>query len=177
MRSTFMMDETAVRDRTLVFMRHGKSDWHADAPSDHERPLNKRGREESEAAGEFLVRNKLVPALVLCSTATRTTETWTAVRNAAGWKDIPVVLLDELYLAPVAQAFEIVAEHIPHMGTLLLVGHQPTLSGLVSRITGDSPMEIPTATLAVLQVPGALSAGSGELRGMVTPDAFPTTNL
>ena len=172
-----MIDENAVRDRTLLLMRHGKSDWHAGASSDHERPLNIRGRKESAAAGVFLDRHGLVPALVLCSTASRTRETWATVQDAAGWKDIPVVYLDELYLAPVVKAFGILVEHISRVRTLMMVGHQPTLSGLVSRVTDGSSVDVPTATLAVLQVPGRLTAGSGELTALVTPGAFPTTIL
>ncbi|MEQ9103683.1 MAG: histidine phosphatase family protein [Rhodothermales bacterium] len=172
-----MIDENSVLDKTLLLMRHGKSDWYAGADSDHERPLNSRGREESAAAGVFLDRNGLVPVLVLCSTASRTRETWTTVRDAAGWKDIPVVHLDELYLAPVAKAFEILAEHISRVETLMMVGHQPILSGLVSRIAAGSSLEVPTATLAVLQVPGRMTTGSGQLTALVTPREFPTTNL
>ena len=40
----------SVAPRTLLIVRHAKSDWEAGAP-DHERPLNARGRREAPELG------------------------------------------------------------------------------------------------------------------------------
>ena len=40
--------------KTLILLRHGKSDWKDDELVDHERPLAKRGRKAARAVGRFL---------------------------------------------------------------------------------------------------------------------------
>ena len=44
--------------KTLLMMRHGKSDWDADFGSDHDRPLNERGVRNSRLMGQVLAVNK-----------------------------------------------------------------------------------------------------------------------
>ena len=74
------------RYRTLLLLRHAKSDYPAGV-ADHERPLAPRGKREAALAGDWLRAN--VPAVdaVLCSTATRTRETLARTRI-----DAPVTL-------------------------------------------------------------------------------------
>src|SRR5215210_1109107 len=64
--------------RTLMLLRHAK----ADSPpglADIDRPLAMRGRLDAEAVGAWLAGRGLVPAVVLCSAARRTRETWQGV--------------------------------------------------------------------------------------------------
>ena len=78
-------------ERTLLLMRHAKSDY----PSgviDHDRPLAPRGVREAGLAGDWL-RSHMPPIdAVLCSTATRTRETLTRTGL-----DAPVTFAERLY--------------------------------------------------------------------------------
>jgi phosphohistidine phosphatase len=67
--------------RRLMLLRHAKSD-RPPGIQDHDRPLNRRGREEAPLIGTYLAHNALLPEGVLCSTATRTRETWDLVAGA-----------------------------------------------------------------------------------------------
>ena len=60
--------------RRIVLLRHAKAEWSRE--SDHERPLAERGRQDAPAAGRRLAHSGTAPDLALCSTATRTRETW-----------------------------------------------------------------------------------------------------
>ena len=60
--------------KTLILMRHAKSDWSL-GQEDHARPLNARGRRSADALGLWLKREGHLPDQVLCSDATRTRET------------------------------------------------------------------------------------------------------
>ncbi len=62
-------------ERTLLIIRHAKSDWESGAP-DHERPLNARGRREAPKLGKHLAALGLRPDLVVCSDAARARQTW-----------------------------------------------------------------------------------------------------
>ena len=62
--------------RRLIVMRHAKSSWNSPAHSDHERPLNGRGRRDAPKIGAALVERGWTPELVLSSDAQRTRETF-----------------------------------------------------------------------------------------------------
>ena len=67
--------------KRLLLLRHAKSSWHDPALTDFERPLNRRGRAAARAIGDYLVRNDLLPDLVLCSAAQRTRETLAFIQD------------------------------------------------------------------------------------------------
>ena len=61
--------------RTLILMRHAKSDWGHAGLADHDRPLNARGTRDAPRMGAWLRGKGHLPDEVLCSTATRTRQT------------------------------------------------------------------------------------------------------
>lgn len=142
--------------RTLVLMRHAKSDY-PDGVGDHERPLASRGVREAGLAGEWLRANLPGIDAVLCSSATRTRQT--LARTGVG---APVSFLDRLYGAAPGTMIGEVNQVADEVATLLVVGHEPTVSqvalGLAAR-PGSDPAAVekitrkfPTSGIAVLEV-------------------------
>lgn len=134
---------------TLQLLRHAKSDWGAGA-SDHERPLNDRGVRAATAIGRFLATTGRAPERVLTSSAVRARTTAERAIASGRW-DTDLVVLDELYLPSVDGVLAAVAEHGDDVGTLMVVGHEPTWSGLVGHLT-SAVVRYPTAALAVLDL-------------------------
>ena len=62
--------------RRLMIMRHAKSSWRSQVPTDHERPLNTRGRRDAARVGKRLAKLGCVPDHVVGSDSRRTQETW-----------------------------------------------------------------------------------------------------
>ena len=62
--------------RRLIVLRHAKSAWDTDAATDHERPLNKRGRRDALRVAEKIAKLGWQPEQVISSDAERTRETW-----------------------------------------------------------------------------------------------------
>lgn len=156
----------------LLLLRHGKSDWNASFGSDHERPINERGRRESKAIGTYLSESGVLPDRVLCSTAIRTRETLACVVESAGWKDVPVEYVDSLYLAAVSTARRVINSHADETSILMVIGHEPTMSGLVRELSG-SEVEMRTATLAMMRTPtGHAESGAIRLLSVVNPKSL-----
>ncbi len=139
-------------------MRHAKSDYPAGV-GDHDRPLAERGIREGALAGDWLRAN--VPAIdaVLCSSATRTRQT--LGRTAV---DAPASFLDRLYDASPGAVIDEINKVDDAVSTLLVVGHEPTMSHLALGLADpDSDREAaeqiarkyPTSAIAVLRVPGS----------------------
>lgn len=166
-------DEPRVRSdptHRLVLLRHAKSSWADEGSADVDRPLAERGRRDAGAVGRWLVDHDHVPELVLCSTATRTRQTW--ARAAAGGGDrlaaVPVRHVDAIYQAWPDTLLDLVRSLPEDVGTALLVGHAPgvpELADRLQRVSGDQPLGasadgFPTSALAVLEVRGPW-AGTG----------------
>ena len=128
----------------VIFLRHAKSDWHAGASNDIERPLNKRGRSAAAAVGTFLAAAGHVPDLVLCSPATRTRQTLELAKEAGGW-NCPTETANELYYGSVHDMITLACQR--RAPVTMLVGHEPTTSEALKRLTG-ADLRMPTAALA-----------------------------
>jgi phosphohistidine phosphatase len=137
--------------KTLLLLRHAKSSWDDDSLSDHDRPLNKRGRVAAPRIGKLLRELDLVPDLIISSTANRASTTARLAAHAAGC-NAELILDQSLYLAP-PERYIRVASHVHEpVERLMLVGHNPGIEMLVDILTSRSePM--PTAALAVIAVP------------------------
>ncbi|SCX33039.1 SixA phosphatase family protein [Mycolicibacterium fluoranthenivorans] len=155
--------------RTLILLRHGKSDYPTGV-SDHDRPLAPRGIRESALAGDWLRAHAPRIDAVLCSTATRTRQTL-----ARTGIDAPVTFVDRLYDSSPGIVLAEINEVAEDIGTLLVVGHEPVLSALALGLAGQASsaeavetieQKFPTSAIAVLQVQtpwSALELGSAQL--------------
>ncbi|MFA6293776.1 MAG: histidine phosphatase family protein, partial [Victivallales bacterium] len=69
-----MKSKEEKKTRTILLMRHGKSDWEEDV-SDFDRPLTDRGVNDSPLMGKFLLKCGKLPLLIISSPAKRGKET------------------------------------------------------------------------------------------------------
>jgi phosphohistidine phosphatase len=166
--------------RRLLLLRHAKSDWSEPGASDHERPLNRRGREAAPRIGGYLRRHRLTPASVLCSTARRTRDTWALV--AAEIPDPPpATYVERIYEATPRTLLDILRNAEPGGASLLVVGHNPGLHELATQLiaSGDPDdrerlrEKLPTGGLVIIDFAIAdwskLHARSGRLERFVVP--------
>ena len=136
--------------RRLLVLRHAKSDWGGQSPTDHARPLNKRGLRAAAHIGKVLRAERFRPQLVITSSANRALSTAQIVAERAG-VEAPLVVRDELYSAGADGWLELVRETSEEIDSLLVVGHEPTCSGVVQALAGVSTI-YPTAGLAGLAI-------------------------
>lgn len=151
-------------------MRHAKSDWGADYDADHGRPLNNRGIESARLMGRVLAARDEVPQAVISSTAVRARTTAELAIEAGGWRSH--LLLDRALYESGPEVVIDVAAGAPDVERLMLVGHQPTWSMLVTQLTGERA-EMKTATVAVVDFdleswPGVAGA-TGTLSDVLNP--------
>ena len=137
--------------RRLIVMRHAKSDWNTDALTDHERPLNKRGRRDAPRIGSHIAELAWTPDHVLCSDATRTRQTWELMASAFDVQPPALEFRPELYAAGPRAALTALAEVPDSAGTAMLIGHNPGWEELVSRLSGQW-CRMTTANAAMLEI-------------------------
>jgi phosphohistidine phosphatase len=143
------------RYRTLLLLRHAKSAW-PEGVADHERPLAPRGEREAKLAGDWLRAHAPAVDAVLCSTATRTRQTLARTRI-----DAPVNYVDRLYDSTPGTVIEEINGVEPDVETLLVIGHEPTMSSLALGLATEDgsnttaaeriSTKFPTSAIAVLR--------------------------
>ncbi len=153
--------------KTLLLVRHAKSDWSDPALDDHDRPLAPRGIRATGLVGSALA-SRAAPGVVISSTATRALDT--ANRIAACWTPSPpVVERRELYLAAPGQMSAVLGTFGHAHETVMLVAHEPGIRHLALVLDGsaDPPYaaRYPTGAVAVLRFEtdrwSAIKPGSG----------------
>jgi len=120
--------------RTLILLRHAKAADPDLYPTDIERPLSPRGHRDAAAAGGWLRDQGLRPDAVLCSDAVRTRETL----QELGLQDVPVVFEHRVYVGPAADTLDLLRHTSAEVATLLVIGHNPTLSVLSDLLAPDA---------------------------------------
>lgn len=136
--------------KTLLLLRHAKSSWKDAQLPDHDRPLNKRGKREAPLVGRWLAQRKLVPDLLITSTALRARKTAEKVAQECGYER-GIQLAPELYENGPHAYLKVPREFGGDCRCLLLVGHNPALEQVLERLLGR-PVTMPTAALAHLQI-------------------------
>ena len=138
-------------ERTLIVLRHAKSDW-SGGEADIDRTLNHRGQRQAPDAGSWLAENFPGIDLAVVSPATRARSTW--VLASAELSESPEARIDDrAYAASVNDLLQIVRELPDELHTVILVAHNPGLEDLVYVLAGES-VTLSTSALAVLTVPG-----------------------
>src|SRR6185312_13880338 len=118
----------------LYFLRHGEADWPGWTKPDDERPLTDFGRKEVRQVGKFLDRLKVKPDLVVSSPLPRALQT---AEVAA--EQLKTKLRQDEALEPgfaITELGTVVQRH--RTKVLMLVGHEPDFSSVISALTGAS---------------------------------------
>ena len=161
--------------KTLIFFRHGKSNWGRDSGDDHERPVADRGIKAARTMGRFLSLTKEVPDAVSTSSAVRARTTVELAAEAGEW-GCPVKVTHSFYEAtPFAVLQEVRAEPLERT-SVLLAGHEPTWSELVSLLIGGGAVGMPTACMARIDFGVGswkeVEYGKGSLVWLLPPKVF-----
>ena len=137
--------------KTLLLLRHAKSTWKYPDLADHDRPLNKRGKQAAPRMGQLLKDENLLPDLILSSTAARAQTTARKVAQASGYLgDIHVTR--ELYEAAPETYLALLKNIADEYERVLMIGHNPGLEMLLEHLTQEAET-LPTAALAVVELP------------------------
>lgn len=156
--------------KTLLVMRHAKSDWEAEYATDHDRPLNQRGVRSAQLMGRLLAARRLAPQAVITSTAVRAHRTAELAREAGRW-DANLFLEPNFYGTSSREVIAAITK-APNVDRLMVVGHQPTWSVVVDDLT-DRYVDMKTAAVAVIALPITVWADTAPMVGSLVEVLYP----
>jgi len=165
----------------LLLLRHAKSSPGETDRPDFDRHLIPRGRRAATRIGEYLAEKKLVPDLVLCSSARRTRDTLAALLPFMRG-ETEIRISGELYESSVEAYLTAIGTWGGKAQTLLIIGHNPTMEEAAaeflvrSKSGGMAAIRLPTAGLCLIEfdIPqwDKLRPGTGRLVGLVEPKSL-----
>ena len=154
----------------LHLLRHADAGdpgaWRGD---DAERPLSDKGYAQAERLALHLALLEFKPDAVLSSPKVRARQTAEIVASALG-RDVR--LDDRLGGSLPLAAVDAILREGGDPGRVVLVGHDPDFSELLSTLTGAS-LEMKKGALARIDLPDGLQPGRGRLRWLLPPDLVP----
>lgn len=151
----------------LCLLRHAHAgDSTTWEQADELRPLTEKGRRQSERVGRLLATAGFASDMVLTSPLVRARETAEIVGDVLGVRVREEPRLGE----PMDLAMlDAVLDDAGNPRRVLIVGHDPDFSEIVSELVGAS-IAMRKGTLARIDVERPLEPGSGDLRWLVPPD-------
>ena len=137
--------------KTLYLLRHAKSSWSFDELSDQERPLNDRGRDDAPVMGQALAKRHICPDLVVSSPAVRAMSTAVLVAREVKYPHDKIVVEPAIYGAEVEDLLTIIHNLPDAANSILLVGHNPTITETANELSPSALNEMPTAAVVCLR--------------------------
>ena len=150
----------------VYLLRHAiAADQPPDGHDDRARALTDEGRRKMRAAARGMRALGIAPDLLLSSPLVRAAETAQIVGDELGLQP-----LEAPELAPgcsVERLQALMAQH-SHIQRIMVVGHEPDLSGIVAALTGGSQVAMKKGMLAAVELP-ADSTLDGTLLWLLPP--------
>lgn len=147
-----------VGTHTLLLLRHAQAVDFAPGLEDHDRPLTERGIEQAASVGDAMRAHKVRVDHVICSSALRTRQTWSALGM-----DAEVNFTKDAYNAGSDSVLGLIQELEEDIGSVLVIGHGPGLPTLAAQLAGPGSGQraldvvksrYPVGTISEFQIDG-----------------------
>lgn len=153
--------------KILTLLRHGEAEPAKGQQADFKRNLTTDGAHRLERLSQVLSLRNLHYDLLLSSTSNRTVQTSEIIQQGLPCRE--AVFFDTLYLADVQVMMELISQQKEENEQVLLVGHNPGISALLSYISGEHQLTLQPGMMAMVEIEAdswalATSRGLGILR-------------
>jgi phosphohistidine phosphatase len=133
--------------KTLYLLRHAKSSWEFEDLSDHDRPLNNRGRHDAPLMGRELASREITLDLIVTSSAVRALTTASLVAKELEYDIENIIINEAIYEAGKEELLKIIRQIPDTVNNLMLVGHNPDITELANLLSPEHIANLPTAAV------------------------------
>ena len=123
--------------KTLYIVRHAKSSWVDFSQDDFDRTLDARGKHDLPLMGAELKRLGVNPDQVISSPAVRAITTARGLARALGFDEANIDLHPNTYESSAEEMLKSIKTVPENVDQLMIVGHNPSVSYLVSDLAND----------------------------------------
>ncbi|MBB5255074.1 phosphohistidine phosphatase SixA [Sulfurisphaera ohwakuensis] len=150
---------------SLIIVRHGDAEPQIEGKDDKDRKLVKKGIKQMKRIATFLDEMGIKIDKVVSSPYLRAYQSAEAILDKMGVDSLKIETYDDLIPDKDPSLFIEKIKEFPDNMTVLIVGHEPYLSGLVKALTGGS-VEIKKGGIAMIDYD--LKENKGVLKMLLT---------
>ncbi|MDQ3019312.1 MAG: histidine phosphatase family protein [Bacteroidota bacterium] len=162
--------------RNLYLIRHAKSSWDYPELKDHDRPLNKRGKNDAPFMAKILKKKAVKPDLILSSTAIRAFEYAKIIADELDYKKKNIIATKDLYMADENDMLNFVKEIDDENKTVFLIGHNPDITSFANSLCNHNLDNIPTSGIFCVEFDtdkwSEIDFGKGKFKSFNYPKKF-----
>jgi phosphohistidine phosphatase len=153
--------------KQLLLIRHAKSDWNNAGLRDFDRPLNKRGNANAPEMAVRMLKQNIIPDLMVSSPALRAITT--AKYFAETWhiEATKIQLEKTIYEANIKALLQVVNQLDNQANQVALFGHNPGLTDFANYLSNANIFNMPTCSIVMIAFPienwNEVSADTGSL--------------
>lgn len=128
--------------KKLLLLRHGNAVSRVSNMTDYDRPLDNTGKMQITNIANKLIEKRHLPNLIITSSAVRAFSTAGIIKNiiqTSKKEKETIIKINEtefLYSASNFEYMDILKTQKNSLESIMLVAHNPTISGFISRLTG-----------------------------------------
>ena len=134
----------------ILLARHAKSDWDNPELADIDRPLNKRGLRDAPYMGQRMIKRNINPQTIITSPAVRAMTTAVLLAKELNYPSDKILSNEKIYSATPEQLINIIRDFDNSKDWIMMIGHNPCISQLVSVLQGDFAPTMPTCSIYAL---------------------------
>jgi phosphohistidine phosphatase len=158
--------------KRLYVVRHAKASWSNNVFPDYNRPLESQGKSDIKKLSLYLKSKNYTPEYILTSAAKRTLETSNIISSVLFDNIIPPLKKDPLIYEASEKAFlKIISSIDSKYNSLMIVGHNPTITSLINKVSDAFIDHVPTSGIAVIDFEQLnwINLNSGKLIEFIYP--------
>ena len=138
--------------KTVLLIRHAKSDWGDLSLSDFDRPLNGRGKQDAPVMAHRLLDNKIKPDAIITSPAKRARKTAAVFAKELKLAKDKIIIRDELYGASENIFYDVILSAVNKFDSIAIFSHNPGLTDFANLLTSTRIDNIPTCGVFAIKV-------------------------
>ncbi|MCE2495091.1 MAG: histidine phosphatase family protein [Flavobacteriales bacterium] len=137
--------------KKLFVVRHAKSSWKMAEVADVDRPLKGRGVRDAYNTAEWLAEQGDMPEVLISSPATRALHTALIFAQRMNIPFSDIIIKESIYGADTKHLRQIVASINNEYSSVMIFGHNPTITHFVNHCIEHHIDHVPTTGVACLK--------------------------
>jgi phosphohistidine phosphatase len=136
--------------KVLYLVRHAKSDWGKPGQKDEERILLEKGIKRTAMIVDYLRQKEVMPDVIVSSPAARASLTANLIAAGLGYPEKKVDHEQLIYSGDSDDILDHIYETPAKVNSMMIVGHNPTLTNLANRFLDEMLEWLPTSAVVCI---------------------------
>ena len=138
--------------KTLLLIRHAKSDWSTPSLGDIDRPLNERGKKDAPVMAGRLLDKKIKIDAFIASPAKRAKKTAAIFAKEHKRDKDEIIIKEELYAASPTAFHDVINDTKDKFDTIAIFSHNPGITDFANGLTDLRIDNIPTCGIVAIKI-------------------------